>query len=93
MTVFFLMVGLEIKRESIEDELSSLKKAVLPSLAALGGVLASALIYFIFNRGTPAAVGWGIPMGSDIAFALAIIMLFGKRVPASLKNFQAAYCR
>ncbi|MFC5412486.1 Na+/H+ antiporter NhaA [Larkinella bovis] len=90
MAVFFLMVGLEIKRELIEGELASFKKAALPILAALGGVVVPATIYFVINRGTPTAVGWGIPMATDIAFALAIITLLGKRIPAALKVFLAA---
>ncbi|CAG5074535.1 Na(+)/H(+) antiporter NhaA [Dyadobacter sp. CECT 9623] len=69
MAIFFLLVGLEIKREMIEGELSSFKKASLPILAAIGGVLAPATIYFSLNAGTQTAGGWGIPMATDIAFA------------------------
>ncbi|GAB3541423.1 Na+/H+ antiporter NhaA [Spirosoma fluminis] len=90
MAVFFLMVGLEIKRELVEGELSSFKKAALPILAALGGFIVPALLYFLLNRGTTTVVGWGIPMATDIAFALAIITVLGKRVPVSLKVFMAA---
>ncbi|MFI5452696.1 Na+/H+ antiporter NhaA [Pedobacter sp. UC225_61] len=90
MAIFFLLVGLEIKRELIEGELSSIKKASLPVLAALGGMIIPALIYFFFNKGEATASGWGIPMATDIAFALAIIALLGKSVPASLKIFLAA---
>lgn len=90
MAVFFLMVGLEIKRELVEGELSSPKKAALPILAAIGGVLVPASIYALFNSGTPTAAGWGIPMATDIAFALAIITMLGKKVPAALKIFLAA---
>jgi NhaA family Na+:H+ antiporter len=90
MAIFFLMVGLEIKRELVEGELSSFKKASLPIFAAAGGVVAPALIYFLFNRDTHTATGWGIPMATDIAFAIAIITMLGKRVPASLKIFLAA---
>ncbi|MBC7616316.1 MAG: Na+/H+ antiporter NhaA [Pedobacter sp.] len=90
MAIFFLLVGLEIKRELIEGELSSLKKASLPILAALGGMIIPALIYFLFNKGEETASGWGIAMATDIAFALAIIALLGKSVPASLKIFLAA---
>lgn len=90
MAIFFLLVGLEIKREVIAGELSSFKKASLPVLAALGGMLVPALIFYIFNQNTATAGGWGIPMATDIAFALAIIAVLGKAVPASLKIFLAA---
>lgn len=90
MAIFFLLVGLEIKRELIEGELSSVKKASLPVLAAIGGMIIPASVYFIFNKGTDTASGWGIPMATDIAFALAIIAMLGKSVPASLKIFLAA---
>ena len=90
MAVFFLLVGLEIKREMVEGELSSFKKASLPILAALGGVLAPALIYFSLNYGSDTAGGWGIPMATDIAFAIAIISMLGRRVPSSLKIFLSA---
>ncbi|WP_126974402.1 Na+/H+ antiporter NhaA [Gynurincola endophyticus] len=90
MAIFFLLVGLEIKRELVEGELSSPKKAALPILAAVGGVLAPAGIYFLLNKGTETAGGWGIPMATDIAFAIAIITMLGKKVPASLKIFLAA---
>ncbi|RNL56683.1 Na+/H+ antiporter NhaA [Pedobacter jejuensis] len=90
MAIFFLLVGLEIKRELVEGELSTLKSAVLPVIAALGGMLVPALIYTIFNKGTETASGWGIPMATDIAFALAIIAMLGKNVPTSLKIFLAA---
>lgn len=90
MAVFFLLVGLEIKREMVEGELSSLKKASLPVVAALGGMLVPAFIYFLFNKGETTASGWGIPMATDIAFALAIISMLGKSVPTSLKVFLAA---
>ena len=90
MAIFFLLVGLEIKRELLEGELSSLKKASLPVIAALGGMIVPASIYFLFNKGTESASGWGIPMATDIAFALAIIAMLGKSVPTSLKIFLAA---
>lgn len=90
MAIFFLLVGLEIKRELIEGELSSTQKATLPVMAALGGMLIPAFIYFIFNKNEPTASGWGIPMATDIAFALAILALLGKNVPSSLKIFLAA---
>ena len=90
MVIFFLMVGLEIKRELVEGELSSPKQAAMPIMAALGGVIIPASIYFIFNKGTETAGGWGIPMATDIAFALAIVTMLGKKVPLSLKIFLAA---
>ena len=90
MAVFFLLVGLEIKRELVEGELSTAKKAALPVVAALGGMLVPAFIYFVFNGGTETASGWGIPMATDIAFALAVIAMLGRSVPASLKIFLAA---
>lgn len=90
MAVFFLLVGLEIKREIVEGELSSFKNASLPIFAAIGGMLVPALIYFFFNNGTPYAKGWAIPMATDIAFALAIISMLGKSVPIAVKIFLAA---
>lgn len=90
MAIFFLLVGLEIKRELLEGELSSIKSASLPVIAALGGMLVPATLYFLINRNQPTAAGWGIPMATDIAFALAIIAMLGKNVPASLKIFLAA---
>ena len=90
MAVFFLLVGLEIKREMVEGELSSLKKASLPVVAALGGMLVPAFLYFLFNKGEATSSGWGIPMATDIAFALAVIAMLGKSVPTSLKVFLAA---
>lgn len=91
MAVFFLLVGLEIKREVIEGELSSVRQASLPVLAAIGGVMVPALIYAGFNSSDPStAKGWGIPMATDIAFALGILSLLGNRVPSGLKIFLAA---
>ncbi|TYT30773.1 Na+/H+ antiporter NhaA [Elizabethkingia anophelis] len=90
MSVFFLLVGLEIKREMLEGELSNIKNASLPIFAAIGGMLVPALIYAFFNNGTEYAKGWGIPMATDIAFSLAIISMLSSRVPASIKIFLAA---
>lgn len=90
MAIFFLLVGLEIKREIVEGELSSPKKASLPILCAIGGAIVPALIYLSFNSGKETASGWGIPMATDIAFALAVIGMLGNRIPASLKVFLAA---
>lgn len=90
MAIFFLLVGLEIKRELVEGELASPKKAALPIIAAFGGALLPAAIYAIFNYNTETHHGWGIPMATDIAFALAVISMLDKRVPASLKVFLAA---
>lgn len=90
MAVFFLFVGLEIKQELISGELSSPKKAALPIIAAFGGAIVPALIYTLFNHNQPTQHGWGIPMATDIAFALAVITMLGNKVPASLKVFLAA---
>ena len=90
MAIFFLLVGLEIKRELVEGELSSFKSASLPIFAAIGGMLVPALIFTLFNHGTEYQNGWGIPMATDIAFSLAIISMLGNRVPASVKIFLTA---
>lgn len=90
MAIFFLLVGLEIKRELVEGELASPKKAALPIICAIGGAIIPAGIYLFLNNGTVTADGWGIPMATDIAFALAVITMLGKRVPLSLKIFLAA---
>ncbi len=90
MAIFFLLVGLEIKREIVEGELSSFRQASLPVLAAIGGVIVPAAIYTVFNNGEPTIHGWGIPMATDIAFALGILSLLGNKVPNGLKVFLAA---
>jgi Na+:H+ antiporter, NhaA family len=91
MAIFFLLVGLEIKREVVEGELSSIRQATLPVLAAVGGVIVPALIYATFNGDNDKyGAGWGIPMATDIAFALGILSLLGNKVPSGLKIFLAA---
>ncbi|QBD79787.1 Na+/H+ antiporter NhaA [Ktedonosporobacter rubrisoli] len=91
MTIFFFVVGLEIKREVLVGELSSLRQAILPIVAAVGGMLCPALIYLAFNRGTSAAGGWAIPMATDIAFSLGVLALLGSRIPSALKVFLTAF--
>jgi len=90
MAVFFFIIGLEIKREILVGELSNIKVAILPILAAIGGMIFPALIYFAINNGTDAASGWGIPMATDIAFAISALVLLGKRVPTALVTFLVA---
>jgi NhaA family Na+:H+ antiporter len=90
MTIFFTVVGLEIKREIVEGELSSKEKALLPISGALGGMIAPALIFVFFNLGKSELSGWAIPTATDIAFSLTVISLLGKKVPLSLKVFLTA---
>jgi NhaA family Na+:H+ antiporter len=90
MAIFFFQVGMEIKREMAEGELSSFKQAVLPVAGAVGGMMVPALIFILFNAGTAMINGWGIPMATDIAFSLGVASLLGKRIPLSLKIFLTA---
>ncbi len=90
MAVFFLLVGLEIRREMYSGQLASFRRAALPIAAALGGMLVPAGIYALFNHHSPTASGWGIPMATDIAFALGAMTLLGKRVPPGIKVFLVA---
>ncbi len=91
MAIFFFTVGLEIKREILVGELASPKKALLPAVAALGGMLIPAAIYMAFNARTEASRGWGVPMATDIAFSLGAIAVFGKRLPLGLRVFLSAF--
>ena len=90
MALFFLLVGIEIKREIVAGELSDLSRAALPLVGALGGMLVPALVYAAFNAGTPSAAGWGVPMATDIAFTLGLMAVLGRRVPATLTVFVSA---
>lgn len=90
MTIFFFTVGLEIRREMKNGELSSVRKAMMPVIAAFGGVMAPALIFTLINHGTAASSGWGIPTATDIAFAVGILSILGDKVPVSLKVFLTA---
>ena len=91
MAIFFLLIGLELERELYVGELSDFKSALLPAVAAIGGMVAPALIHFSLNGGTPTQSGIGIPMATDIAFALGVLAILGKRIPASLKVFVVAF--
>ena len=91
MAIFFLLIGLELERELYEGELSTRSNALLPMFAAIGGMLAPALIHYAFNANTPFQAGMGIPMATDIAFALGILSMLGARVPAPLKVFLVAF--
>src|SRR5882757_10935097 len=91
MAVFFFLVGLEIKRELLQGELSTFGKAALPAIAAVGGMVVPALVYVALNAGNSAALrGWAIPAATDIAFAVGVVALLGTRVPSSLKVFLLA---
>lgn len=91
MSIFFLLIGLELERELYIGELSNFKNALLPIIAAIGGMIAPALIHFSLNIGTPTQDGIGIPMATDIAFALGVLAILGNRIPASLKVFIVAF--
>ncbi len=90
MAIFFFVIGLEIKREVSVGELSNIKVAILPILSAVGGMLFPALIYLFMTQGTPESNGWGIPMATDIAFAISALVLLGKRIPTALVTFLVA---
>ena len=87
MVIFFFVVGLEIKRELVSGELRGPCAAALPAMAAVGGMIVPALIFFAMNQGGPGADGWGIPMATDIAFAVGVVSLLGNRVPSAMKVF------
>ena len=91
MAIFFLLIGLELEREIYIGELSHIKNALLPICAAVGGMLLPALIHYLFNQATPTQNGIGIPMATDIAFALGVLAILGNRIPASLKVFVVAF--
>jgi NhaA family Na+:H+ antiporter len=91
MTFFFFTVGLEIKREVLVGELATARKALLPIVAALGGMLVPGILYVALNHGSPTVSGWGIPMATDIAFALGAVAVFGKRLPVGLRVFLTAF--
>ncbi len=91
MTIFFLLIGLELERELYVGELSEFRNALLPIFAAIGGMVAPALIHFLINMGTPTQSGIGIPMATDIAFSLGVLAILGNRIPPSLKVFVVAF--
>jgi NhaA family Na+:H+ antiporter len=91
MSIFFLVVGLEIKREMIAGQLASIRRAALPIVAAIGGMLVPAAFYLLFNTSDPQSRGWGIPMATDIAFSLGVLALLGSRIPVALKVFLSAF--
>jgi len=91
MAVFFLFIGLELERELYSGELSDFRNALLPIVAAVGGMAMPAVIHFSLNRGTPTQAGIGIPMATDIAFALGVLAMLGNRIPPSLKVFVVAF--
>jgi NhaA family Na+:H+ antiporter len=91
MALFFLLIGLELERELYAGELSNFKNALLPIVAAIGGMVAPALIHFMLNRGTPSQMGIAIPMATDIAFALGVLAILGNRIPIALKLFVVAF--
>ena len=91
MAIFFLLIGLELERELYSGELSNIKNALFPFFAAAGGIMTPALIHYSLNAGTPTQAGLGIPMATDIAFALGALALLGSRIPASLKVFVVAF--
>src|SRR5260221_3697657 len=91
MTIFFLLVGLEIEREIYTGELKNIRNAMLPVFAAAGGMIVPAVIHFMLNKGSSAQSGFGIPMATDIAFALGVLSLAGNRVPFALKIFLTAF--
>ena len=90
MAIFFFVIGLEIKTELVTGELNNVRAATLPTVAALGGMVVPAALYFALNTSAPESTGWGIPMATDIAFALGIMSLLGDRVPSALKLFLLA---
>ena len=91
MAIFFLLIGLELERELYSGELSNFKNALLPIFAAFGGIVVPALIHYSLNAGTPTQAGIGIPMATDIAFALGVLAILGNRIPPSLKVFIVAF--